>query len=607
MKKILVFLLILSVLYNLYGERDNKDYTSWWMYNHGDYAKTTGKNDPRVIWALEVFEWVKNAADKVSDRTPRLFIIKTRFGPFALSLPDGGIIINPKTLDICYDRVDRTQGDRCLAFILGHELAHMANRDFIHRQAFLTIEEHGDKRAKKELGEYFQLSDPEKAREFKKRELLADHKGALFAVMAGYDLGELFRQNNDFLTHWAMQTGIGMSYDDDPKHPSLGKRLQFVRMQQKQVVNQLELFRAGVLLFQMENYRDAAAAFHEFSKVYPAREVFNNIGACYFSLAQRLLYLRYHEDYYRFRLSTTIAYETTAIKMQPRGEGDYLKDKEIYRYIIKAEEYFQLAASRDLYDRSCRYNLAAALIIKKKYAEALSVCNYILEQKPDDIKALNNKAIAFYLYGREEGLETIQKAVQLLQKVHQAHPENVEILYNLASLKQERERLAGAKVYWEKYLTLPFVPVDNHYKYIFKKIRKESLHLQEKEIQIPDISIDLHLGDDFSSIGKKWRGKSKRTYKLGNEENRNSENWFLDLQVVVKDNARLIILDGMIELVEMDIPGNKSIKETLLEFGPPQKIVNHTGGNFYVYKDKGFSFKEIKGRVYSYIWFEKGF
>jgi tetratricopeptide (TPR) repeat protein len=607
MKKALIILLILPALCILYGNRDNKDYTPWWIYNHGDYAKTARKDDPRVNRAFEVFEQVKNAADKTADRTPRLYIIKTRLGPYALSLPDGGIIINPKTLDICYNNEDRTKGDSRLAFILGHELAHLANKDFIHRQAFLTLKEYGDKKAKKELTEYFQLSDPEKAREFKKRELLADQKGSLYAVMAGYDVGELFREKNNFLTHWANQTGVGMSYDDDPRHPSLGKRLKFVRVQQNQVIDQLELFRAGVLLFQMENYRDAAATFHEFSKIYPAREVFNNIGACYFNLAQRLLHLRFSEDYYRFRLSTTIAYETTAVKMQPRGEGDYLKDKEISRYIDKAEEYFRLAAGRDRHDRDCRCNLAAALILNKKYAEALAACTDILEKHPNDIKALNNKAIAFYFYGKEEDLETTQKAMNLLQKAYQDNPGNHEILYNLAALKQERERLAGAKVYWEKYLKLPTIPVDNFYKYVYKKLRKKTFQAPKKESHLPAIPAGVRLGDDSSRIGKKWGKKNARAYKLGNEENNDSESWFLDLQVLVKDNMRLVVLDGMIELIEKELPGNKSVKEMLQEFGPPQKIVKHTGGNFYVYKDKGFSIKEIKNKVCSYIWFEKGF
>ncbi|UCH96055.1 MAG: hypothetical protein JSV88_04175 [Candidatus Aminicenantes bacterium] len=601
MKKALIFFLILTALYNLYGDREDKNYIEWWIENYGDYAKTEGKNDPRVIWAFEVFEEVKNAADKIANRPPRLFIIKTRFGPYALSLPDGGIILKPETLDICYESADRAKGDQCLAFILGHELAHLANKDFIHMEASQALQEFVKEEAREKLENDFKLP------ENRTKELLADQQGVLYATMAGYDMGELFREKNDFFTYWANHTGTEKSDDVDPSHPSLENRRVSVEVQLKKIVNQLELFRAGVLLYQVGNYRDAAHAFREFAKVYPAREVFNNIGACYFSLAQRLLHLRFSEDYYRFKLSTTIAYETTAEKMQPRGEGNYLKDKEISRYISKAEEYFRLAASRDQHDRACRCNLAAALILKKEYNRAMAECDFILKKESQDAKALNNKAIAFYFYGKEEDLETTQKAMNLLQKAHQINPENVEVLYNLAALKEERGRLAGAKHYWEKYLKLPINPVDNFYKYVYKKFWGKTFQAPVKQVQLPTIPTGICLGDNFSLIEKKWGKKNTRKYKLGMEENSDSKNWYLDLQVLFKDNVRLIIQDGMIELVEKEFPGNEGIKEMLQEFGPPQKIVNHTSGSFYVYKDQGFSVKEIKGKVCSHIWFEKGF
>jgi hypothetical protein len=51
----------------------------------------------------------------------------------------------------------------------------------------------------------------------------------------------------------------------------------------------------------------------------------------------------------------------------------------------------------------------------------------------------------------------------------------------------------------------------------------------------------------------------------------------------------------------------RECQEILKTFDPPQQVVRHTGGSFYVYKDKGFSFKEIDGKIRSCIWFEKGF
>ena len=597
MKKVLVFLLIVWAAGNLYSY--SKDYTQWWIYNHGDYAKTQGKNDPRVKRAFEVFERVKNAADKTGGRLPRLFIINTRSESYALALPDGGIIINPTTLDICYANRNRTGGDRRLAFILGHELAHLANKDYMHLKAFLALQKYGDEKARKKLKNDFKL--PEK----RTKELLADKKGAIYAAMAGYDISELFGKKNNLLQYWAKQVGIGYAYDENPFHPSFQKREQFIRSQLKAIVEKVELFRAGVLLFQMGNHHDSAAAFLEFSKVYPAREVFNNIGACYFNLAMHHLFLKYRDVYYKFRISTPIDYSTTAAAIQPRGEADYLKDKDIARYLNKAEHYFRRAVEKDRHDRTCRYNLAAVLILKKEYAGAQAVCDRILKKAPQDVYALDNKAIAFYYYGKEEDLDTTQKAIRVLEKAHQLHPDNFEVLYNLASLKQERKRMAGARLYWEKYLKLSTTPKDNFYIQIYKKLGGTAPSKPKEKTEPPKMPEGIDLGEDFPGIVKKCGKKHTREFKLGIEEDVDNESWYLSLQVMIKGDVRVVALDGTVELIEKECEPFEKKEAILKKFGSPQKIVRHTGGNFYVYKDNGFSIKEINGKIHAYIWFEK--
>lgn len=601
MKKVFIFLLILPIISSLYGLDEDEDYIQEWIYNHGDYAKTNGKNDPRVKWADRVFERVKNAADKTGARLPRLFIINTRGKPYALALPDGSIVINPITLDISYGGGDRAEGDRRLAFILGHELAHLANDDFMHREAFVALKKYSKKEALQKLQEDFKMP------ENRTKEFLADKKGALYAVMAGYDISDLFGKENNFLLSWADQIGIGYSYDGHSRYPSFQKRVQFIRPQLLAVAKQVELFKAGVLLYQMGSYHDGAAAFIEFQKVYPAREVFNNIGACHFSLAMHHLYLKYRDIYYKFRISTPIDYSTTAAAIQPRGDTNYLRDKDISRYINKAEHYFRSAVQKDQHDRTCRYNLAAVLILKKEYAGAQAVCDLILKKDPQDVYALNNKAIAFYYYGKEEDLETTQKAIQILEQAHQLEPANFEILYNLASLKQERKRLAGAKLYWEKYLKQPTTPRDNFYHYAYKKLNGTAPPKSPQTAGVPGMPAGIRLGEDFSRIERKWGKEYIREYKLGSEENEDNENWSIDLQVIVKDHVRVVALDRTVELVEMKLSLVEGISGVLNRFGPPQKVVRHSGGRFFVYEDKGFSVKEVAGNACSYIWFEKGF
>ncbi|NIM15805.1 MAG: hypothetical protein GTO45_27760 [Candidatus Aminicenantes bacterium] len=665
MNKFLFFLLNLSLIFSLYGS--NKDHTSWWLFNYGDYLKTKGINDPRVKYALDVFKRVENAADRRAGRIPRLYFINTRLGPYTMALPDGGIIINPVILDICYTNSNKEVGDSRLAFIIGHQLASLANEDLLYRHVFAHLQKYADKKAKKELAEYFIPNEIEKASEYKKRVLLADYKGALYAAMAGYDMHKLFLEKDNFFTHWARQTGISMYYDEAPTHPSLNKRLEFIQAQLRGLENRVELFKAGVLFFQMGNYHDGAAAFREFSRVYPSSEVFNNIGVCYLNLALHRLHIIFDEDYYRFRLSTTINptttseafrtvdksgylrnktdpvqkvmsnlwrysfnialnqsniklfpynypfkfsptlyYSSTVGTMHSRLGVDYLKDKDISRSLNMAVEYFRLASTSDKFDSTCRYNLAAALILQTEYAKAKDQCDDILKIDPKNVKALNNKAIAFYYFGKEEGLETTQKAIQLLEKANLLEPDNYEVLYNLASLQQNRKRMAGAKLYWKKYLKMPNIPRDNYYTHICKKLGKKKPPPLAQEVRLPVLPKEIQLGKESATLLEKWKGETVREYKLGSEEPR-TDIWSVTLQVITKQNLRILVYDGIIELVEQELIHPKKSVQLLEQFGPPQRIIHHTAGNFYIYEEKGFSLKEVDGMICSYIWFKKDF
>ncbi|MCP4156306.1 MAG: hypothetical protein GY757_51815, partial [bacterium] len=464
MKKLLILAIILSMVCSLYGS-NKKEHAQWWVYNYGDYTKTIkGKADPRVKSAFQVFERLKRSTSMTGTR---MFIINKKGEPYALSLAGNSIIIGKNTLDICYTEVGKEEGNLRMAFILGHEIAHLTNGDFKHRDAYLALEEYGDRNARKILKKDF------KRPENRKKEYLADKTGALYAAMAGYDTGKLFGEINNFLRHYAAQKGMGYAYDAQTRHPSFLKRVQFIRMQLKSVVNEIELFKAGVLLLQVENHHDAAAAFLEFAKKYPAREVYNNVGASYFNLAMRQIYLKYSENYYKFRLSTAIDYTTTAKALTPRSGMDYLRDKDIAGYLETAEEYFRKALTKGPQHRPTRCNLAALLIIKKEYSRAQAECDVILKNNPRNIDAMNNKAIAFYYYGKEVGLDTTQKAIQILENAHRLAPGNYEVLYNLAMFKKARERFAGARSSWEKYLKLKRVPWDHYYTYVCKKLKRQ--------------------------------------------------------------------------------------------------------------------------------------
>jgi tetratricopeptide (TPR) repeat protein len=401
---------------------------------------------------------------------------------------------------------------------------------------------------------------------------------------------------------WVKTMGIDYHHDT-PSHPSIQKRVQSVRSRLSEVAKNVELFRAGGLLFQKGSYHDSEAAFREFAKLYPAREVLNNIGACYLNLALRLLQQKFGPDYYRFKLSTAIDYSTTAETFTTRNDWDYLRDKDIPGYLEKAVNYFKMAAEKDRFDRACRYNLSAVLILKKKFGRAQAVCDTVLERDPQDIHALNNKAIASYYYGKEMELDTTQNAIQMLQKAHRLEPKNAEVLYNLASIKQESNQSAGAKLIWEKYLNLPLSKRDNFYHHIYQKLKSSPPPQLGREVKPPSIPAGLVLGQEIHDIEKRYGKEHTRTFKIASDNIEDNPALLVELKVILINNIRVLAMDGTIEIVEQEFEPVENIEPILEKYGPPQKIVRFNIGSYYVYENSGFSIKEINNKVCAFAWF----
>jgi tetratricopeptide (TPR) repeat protein len=558
--------------------------SGWYIEKFGHYKQGESKIDHLVERAAAVFERVRKVVDLGILPPPRLFFVADKKKAIALTFPDGGIIISPRTLEICYDGVTVDEGDSRIAFILGHELAHQANQDFGRYNAWQSLKEIGDKKDRQELFQFFETcSNYEKG-----NELAADRKGALFAAMAGYKISPLLGETNNFLRYWVRKVREDLSY------PSVEKRVKSVRIQLQAVKEKVRLFKAGILFLQMGKYTDGAAVFREFSNFYPAREVFNNAGACYLNLALELLFYEFGEEYFRFRLCTAIEYSTAPGDFIFRGEGDYLKDEDIYRNLNKANEYFHLAAKKDPQNRACRYNLSTLLILKREYAAALAQCDEILKKDPYDVKALNNKAIALYCLGKKEKLDSDNTALHFLYKAHLLDNGNFETIYNLAALEEIRGQKEKAKSYQEDYLTLSSTPRDNYYAHIYKKLNKTELLPEQGGGMFPAAPI---------KIGAKYSFKNFKEYQITSEKSNETDGWIVSLKIGVENKLFVLSIDGYNVIVEQELIRSKETKKLLEQFGPPQKIVHHTQGTFYIYEEKGFSLKEVDGMICSYIWF----
>jgi tetratricopeptide (TPR) repeat protein len=615
---------LLILLFGILSVGEDHTHTGYWIKTFGDYSREEGKNDPRVKWANHVFERVKRHADKNGKKEPHLSIIKSKGANYAFALPDGGVIINVTTLDICYGEkdFDSDLGNRRIAFILGHELAHLAYEHVLHEEMFRVMKKLNAPIPKTSRGKNGKDGSIDEQRvHFRPKELLADKMGAFYASMAGYNMGKLVAVSDNFFQHWAAKTNVSMTDDSEIKHPPLQQRLKSIRTQFREIAKHLELFNAAVLLFQMKSYLEAAKAFEDFLTIYPAREVYNNIGACYFNLAMMRIYSDYSDDYFRFKLVTYISYKTTAQEMISRGDGRYLEDEKIAHYIDRAIYFYRKAVEKNPSHIPSNTNLAAALILNREYAGAISVCESILKVQPGNIDALNNQAIAHHYYGinknisRGEGenkqMIMTQKAIGDLKKTLALNPENLDTIYNLAALYQLNGQMDDARALWKKFLSkysiYQALPRDNYYGHIYKKMYNREWEPANKanNIGIPRCGDSKYLGRYKPNIESTFRNSIILPYKLGREKDKRKRRWYSELHVVIKKDFKIIALDKVIEVIERNVEEGHRLRtnKMLHQLGAPLRTVKCPGGCFYIYN--GFSFKEIDGNVASHIWFEK--
>jgi len=160
-------------------------------------------NPSKLPEVYSVFEQLRNVSDKHANRWPELLIIRDLPGYQVLALPDGHIIISYAAIQLLYKDVPKEIANTRLAFMLGHELAHIAENDFWDSemaQSLVGLPQ------SKQLGNLLGIS---KTRHNQiRKETKADDKGMLYAALAGYPVGLLFKESNqqDFLSNWVQMT-----------------------------------------------------------------------------------------------------------------------------------------------------------------------------------------------------------------------------------------------------------------------------------------------------------------------------------------------------------------------------------------------------------------
>jgi tetratricopeptide (TPR) repeat protein len=596
MKKIFFVLFIIFLLTDTdtYSSemQDKLHHRSWWIEKYGVVDKGY---DLLAARAEMIFQRVSMASDKTGKCIPRLLIIKGGGRPWVTSIRDGSVILTHGALRVCYKGVSKENGDSRLAFVLGHELAHLSKDEYWHAFAFADLDgKEISKELEDQLEEIRDISrDKSVADEmFKEKELQADSYGMISMASAGYDPGAIIDNDNiNFFEDWIAQTKRNITYEDS-QHPDPKVRAEFLRLRLDDVVKLLDCFTFGVTLYQIGRYEDAILLFDTFREQFPGREVFSNLGLSYYQIAIKALSFCDADLPYRFKLSTFIDPETYAVKLRGFGESDCFKDKVFLRYIKRALEYLKLAVDKDHTYLPARINMSSALIMAGEYSRAISVTEEVLRIDRENAEALNNNAVALYLYGLSNNIEgASDNAIEIMRKVVGLNHNFGNPVYNIATIYSEEGKDASASDTWKAFLKIESTGD-------FANVARRNLGIELKE---NDVAASLtgpeppfKPGEEIKGELEKMLGKMKvREFSIGGST----------IEIYEGNDLRILARDFIVEVIEKVYDKGVRTEEFKTEYGKPLRVMNKYGGAILIYDD--FAVDVIDGKVRKVIYFKK--
>jgi hypothetical protein len=407
------------------------------------YGEVRPGQDPEVERAHRVFEKVRAAADLNARRLPKLVVVRSQADPWAIALPSGHIVLSKEAVSICHRQASPATAEARLAFVLGHELAHLAHDDFWHHEVYSFLSQH---EGTQELARFLKTQESSQDRELK-----ADDKGFIYASIAGFNMGSLLDSSpaaNDFFDFWLTQT----SARTQNTHLAATIRADRHKDRLSRLHDRMAFFEFGVRLSHFDLCDDAQYFFQEFQRAYPGREVLNNLGFCQLQMARREMNPAHAYFYWMPQLLDA---DLRTAPAGTRGAGVSLKALRqaglgaAEPYLNDAVTYLRQAAQADSAYLPARINLAIAYLYLGQPHQARAAIEEAREQAPNhpDLQVLE----ALTLYEQSEsGLDLWPTALAKLEKLAAAPDASPAAIYNLARLASIRPRPGAARNQWSR-------------------------------------------------------------------------------------------------------------------------------------------------------------
>jgi tetratricopeptide (TPR) repeat protein len=358
--------------------------------------------------------------------------------PWAQAVEDRHVVMSDGAVAFIYGMPNRALSDAWMAFLLGHELAHLSNADLWHR----TQQARRSATSDPTLNPVYEglFDNGMDIKQIQDKELKADFDGFFYATLAGYNTGLLFEPVEDgktLLEIWPDYT------TSEVTHRSADVRMQFLREEFAAVKKDVAFFESGLKLAHFGRYEDALLMFRKFQVQYPSPAVMSNLAYIYIQLARKNMPAHLA---YRYWFPTLLEMDSgIPTYALPRTYGDRVSPTAT-KYLENA--VYLLTRSPRIDKRLPEYlNLIVAHWYLGEIAMVRAIVAEALRHYPRNEQLIALGALALLHEGTAE-VSTLSQSKAVLESLIANGNTDKNIRFNLARVLSDRKRHGDAKKHW---------------------------------------------------------------------------------------------------------------------------------------------------------------
>jgi tetratricopeptide (TPR) repeat protein len=392
--------------------------------------------NPYVKRVQNIFGRLKNVVGK-EVLLSELYILDSDNEPWAIALEDGNVVLSRGALDIVYGASQSSMEakDAQMAFVLGHELNHIAKADFWHEQVYRSF-------VNREAGQQNKAVIDRAARR-RESELRADEDGFIYASLAGFNTRAILsntENDSDFLQYWVRQTRTGLG----KVNFSANERSEFLATTLESIDEAVKFFQYGTRLAHFGFYPEARVLLDEFYRIYPSSQVINNLGYVYLQLAIQAMPIEISAQYwFPFVLDTRSGVPDASRSLLPAVSD------EARSYLLKAMTFLHESITQSAANVSAVKNLAIAHLFMNEYGKARTVLESAITDHGHDHELKSLMAIAVLQDDNAARPWQAQIREDLLAIASQPNAP-LDLLYNTARLLENTGFENQAASLWQR-------------------------------------------------------------------------------------------------------------------------------------------------------------